>query len=148
MNSKKSTAKHANLWQSTVSAVNGFVDAIRTEHKVRQVLAAMICVVAVCIVADVGYFQILMVIFSWVICFICEMFNTALEKALDYSSKTEYHPLVRQGKDYAAACTFVSIVFASLLALFVLWDRVFDGGGGIERIQEPLPWEAPAAGEG
>src|SRR3990167_5553039 len=112
------------LWKSTVTAAKGFIFAIRTEKKVRQVVIAMACVVTVCIIADVGYFQILMIIFSWVLALICEMFNTALEKALDYASGKEYHILIRQGKDYAAACTFVALVFALALALFVIIEAV------------------------
>ena len=87
-----------------------------------MVLAAA-AVTTVCIVANVGYFQILMVLFSWVVALICEIFNTALEKALDYASGKEYHPLIRDGKDYASACTFVALVFAGTLALFLLWNR-------------------------
>lgn len=115
-----------NLWNSTRTAVIGLFTAIRDETKIRQVLLAMASVVTVCVWADVGYFQILMIIFSWVLCLICEMFNTALEHALDYASGKEYHPLIRKGKDYAAACTFIAIVFASLLCLFVLGDRYFE----------------------
>ncbi len=115
---------NSSLWKSTVTAARGFFSAVWTEKKVRQVVIAMAAVVTVCMFADVGYFQILMVIFSWVLALICEMFNTALEKALDYASGKEYHILIRQGKDYAAACTFVALIFAGCLTLFVLSERV------------------------
>ena len=59
---------------------------------------------------------------SWVVSLICELFNTALEKAMDYTSGKEYHVLIRQGKDYAAACTFAALVFAGCLTLFVLYQ--------------------------
>ena len=123
MRKRNSTEKYNNLFESTVGAAGGFIDAIRTEKKIRQVFLAMVGITIICIVADVGYFQILMVIFSWVLSLICEMFNTALEKALDFACDKEYHPLIRQGKDYAAACTFVSLVFAISLTLWVLWGR-------------------------
>lgn len=118
-------SKNSTLWTSTVNAARGFVSAVRTEKKVRQVVITMTCVIIVCVIADIGYFQILMVMLSWLLSLICEMFNTALEKALDYASGKEYHVLIRQGKDYASACTFVAIVFASCLTLFVLGDRIF-----------------------
>ncbi len=128
MRNPNSTEQYKNLWESTVGAATGFFSAIRREKKIRQVFLSMTGVTTVCIVSDIGYFQILMVIFSWVLALICETFNTALEKALDYASGKEYHPLIRQGKDYAAACTFVALVFAISLSLFVLWDRYFEGG--------------------
>lgn len=120
-----STEKYRTLWQSTVGAANGFYQAVRDEKKIRQVFFAMVIATAVCSVFDVGYFQILMVIFSWIVSFICETFNTALEKALDFAAGNQYHELIRQGKDYASACTFVSLLFAGSLTLFVLWDRIF-----------------------
>lgn len=116
--------KNNTLLKSTITAATGFLHAVRTEKKIQQVVLAAVIVTALCILMKVGYFQILMVIFSWVIALICEMFNTAMEKALDYASNKEYHPLVRDGKDYASACTFIALVFAGMLALFVLWERV------------------------
>lgn len=116
--------KNRSLWTSTVNAAQGLFSAVRSEKKVRQVVIAMTASTAVCMVADVGYFQILMVVFSWVLSLICEMFNTAIEKALDYACGKSYHPLVRQGKDYAAACTFVALCFAGSLTLFVLWESL------------------------
>jgi len=113
------------LWASTLCAARGFVSAVRSEKKVRHVVIAATAVTAACVVADVGYFQILMIVFSWILALICEMFNTALEKALDYSGGKEWHPLIRDGKDYASACTFVSVLFASLLSISILWDRLF-----------------------
>ena len=124
MRAPNSTEQYHNLWESTVGAAKGFFSAIRHEKKIRQVFLALVVVTAICKTMDVGYFQILMVVFAWVLALICEMFNTALEKALDYASGKEYHPLIRQGKDYAAACTFIAIIFASFLTLFVLWERL------------------------
>ena len=125
MRKPNSTEKYRNLWESTQGAAMGFYNALRAEEKVRQVFFWMVTVMVICMVADVGYFQILMVIFSWVIVLICEIFNTALEKVLDYTAGKEFHPLVRDGKDYAAACTFISILFAGSLCAFLIWDRLF-----------------------
>ena len=124
MRKPHSTEKCRTLWDSAACAGRGFLYAVLTEDKVRLVAIFTVFLTAGCFFADVGYFQILMVVFAWVLALICEMFNTALEKALDYASGKEYHPLIRQGKDYAAACTFIAIIFASFLTLFVLWERL------------------------
>lgn len=123
MRDPNSTEKYKNIIESTIGAACGLFYAIRTEAKIRDVFICLIAATAICAVADIGYFQILIVIFSWVLALICEMFNTALEKALDYTSGLKFHPLIRQGKDYAAACTFVALVFAVSLTAFVLWER-------------------------
>ena len=123
MRDPNSTEKYKNIVESTIGAARGLWQAIRTEHKIREVFVCLVIAIVICMIADVGYFQILIVTFSWVLSLICEMFNTALEKALDYTSGLQFHPLIRQGKDYAAACTFVALVFAVLLTAFVLWER-------------------------
>jgi diacylglycerol kinase len=125
MRDRKSTEKYRSFLESTIAAGCGLIDAIRREKKIRQVFVCLIVATITGAWADVGYFQILMVIFSWVVALICETFNTAIENALDYASGKEYHPLIKKGKDYAAACTFVSVTFAVLLSLFVLWDRYY-----------------------
>ena len=126
MRQPNSTEKYKNLWESTIAAAAGLFFAIRGEKKICQVFIALGFATTICALADIGYFQILMVIFSWVLSLICEILNTAMEKALDYTSGREYHPLIRQSKDYAAACTFVALTFSVLLTAFVLWDR-FNG---------------------
>lgn len=123
--SAEKTGKNHSLLSSSRTAIIGFLTAVRTEKKVRQVLLAMTIATVLCVMTDVGYFQILMVIFSWVLVLICEIFNTALEKVLDYAAGKEYHPLVRDAKDYAAACTFISILFAGSLSVFLIFDRLF-----------------------
>ncbi len=123
MRKPNSTAPYKNLFESTVGAASGLIYALCTEKKILQVFLLMVGVTIICMIADVGYFQILMIIFSWVLALICEMFNTALEKALDYASGKEFHLLIKQGKDYAGACTFVALVFAGSLAIFVLSER-------------------------
>ena len=127
MRKPHSTEKCRTLWDSTSCAGRGFLYAVLTEDKVRLVVIFTVLLTTGCFFADVGYFQILMVVFAWVLALICEMFNTALEKALDYASGKEYHPLIRQGKDYAAACTFIAIIFASSLTIFVLYERLKPG---------------------
>lgn len=117
--------KNSSLVKSTITAASGLLHAIKTEKKIRQVIMTATATTAVCWVVNVGHLQILLVMLSWVIALICEMFNTALEKALDYASGKEYHPLVRAGKDYASACTFIALFFAIALALFVLIEATW-----------------------
>ena len=126
MRAPNSTEEYHNLWESSVGAAKGFFNAIRCEKKIRQVFIAVVTVTIICKIMDVGYFQILMVIFSGVVALICEILNTALEKAMDYACGKEFHPLIKQGKDYAAACTFVALIFGAALTVTVIWARYFE----------------------
>ncbi len=123
MRSPDSTDKCHTLWDSTVTAACGFANAVRHEKKVRHVFLAMLVLTAIAVFADVGYFQISMIIFAWMVALVCELFNTALEKVLDYASGKDIHPLIRQGKDYGSACTFVSILFAAGLTIAFIAAR-------------------------
>lgn len=125
MREKNSIKPYSNFWESSKGAFFGFVDALRMEKKIRQVAIALTVAVVLCMIADIGYFQILIVILSWLMALICEIFNTAIEKALDHSSGREFHPLVKQGKDYASACTFITITFAVVLTLILIFGRHF-----------------------
>ena len=133
MRAPNSTEQYNNLWESTIGAATGFFSAIRHEKKIRHVFIALVAVTILCKTMDVGYFQILMVVFSGVVALICEILNTALEKAMDYACGKEYHPLIKQGKDYAAACTFVALIFAASLTVIVIWARYFEEGATREK---------------
>jgi diacylglycerol kinase len=118
------TDKNANFFDSTLSAACGFWDAVRKESKVRQVVVASVLALSVAGWARPGLVLFIFTLGAWVLALICELFNTALEKGLDYACKSEIHPLIREGKDYAAACTFVSTLFAAGLTLFILYRRL------------------------
>ncbi len=62
MRKPNSTEKYSNLFESTMGAAGGLWDALRSEKKVRQVFLVTLVVTAVCVLADVGYFQIFMII--------------------------------------------------------------------------------------
>lgn len=126
MRSPDSTEKCHTLWDSAVTAVCGFGNAVRHEKKVRHVLLAMLVATVISVIADVGYFQISLLLVAWMLPLICELFNTALEKALDYTAGKEIHPLIRQGKDYGSACTFVALTFAIGLTLCAVVGRVYN----------------------
>ena len=46
--------------------------------------------------------------------------NETLEKAMDYASGKEFHPLIKLGKDYAAGSVFLLSVLATFVSLFIL----------------------------
>ena len=79
--------------------------------------------------AKASRMEILLVLFAWVQVIVGEIFNTSLEKAMDYASGREFHPLIKLGKDYAAGSVFVLSILASCISLFVLGARFFSWRG-------------------
>ena len=85
MRKPNSIEKFHTLWDSTKNAAYGLIDAVRSEKKVRQVVVAMAIAGGVAVAANVGFFETVFVLFAWNLALICEIFNHALEKAVDFS---------------------------------------------------------------
>ena len=50
-----------------------------------------------------------------------EMLNSAIERAVDYTSK-ETHPLAKQAKDMASAAVAISAIAVGVMWLVLLYD--------------------------
>lgn len=83
-----------------------------------------------------GFLSILMGIyfhlspFEWIVLFLTialvigsELFNTALEKAVDLASP-EIHPLAKKAKDAAAAAVFIFSIVAAVIGLFLFLPKI------------------------
>ena len=117
--------KNPTFLKSTLVAARGFVTVFNSERKIRLACVVMLIFVALAVWTKTSYTNTLLILFAWTQVVVGEIFNTSLEKAMDYSSGREFHPLIKRGKDYAAASVFVLSVFASAVSLFVLGRRYF-----------------------
>ena len=125
MKDSKETGKNPTFWRSTVIAAGGFVSVCKHERKVRLAWVVTFIAVVLAIWAKVTYLETLFIFFAWIQVIVGEIFNTSLEKAMDYASGKEFHPLIKRGKDYAAASVFVLSVLASIISVFILGSKYF-----------------------
>ena len=102
-------------------AYRGLVYAVRTQRNMRiHVIIATLVLVASLLV-DVGKLELAVLVLVILLVLITEMFNTALEFAVDLATK-EYHPLAKLAKDVSAGAVLVSSVGAVLVGYLILAD--------------------------
>ena len=92
----------------------------RNEWKIRFAFFIGILALAAAIWLRVSYLEKLFILAVWIQVIVGEIFNTSLEKAMDYSSGKSFHPLIQRGKDYAAASVFVLSCLATFITVFIL----------------------------
>lgn len=122
---KSLAEKNPTFWKSTLIAAKGFVEVFKSERKIRLAFAVVFIFLALAIWLKTSYLETLFILFLWIQVIVGEIFNTSLEKAMDYASGKEFHPLIKRGKDYAAASVFVLSVVASVVSLFILGTKIF-----------------------
>jgi|GEM_PF-1443186 len=116
--------KNSSMMRSIKVASLGFLLALRSEKSVRRIFICGASAVLICVFLGAGYLETTFLAFAWMICMTFEIFNTALEKAMDYACGKEYHPLIKKGKDFAGASVFIASSFALVLSLVIILNSV------------------------
>ena len=104
-------------------AYRGLIYAVRTQRNMRVhvVIAALVLVGS--LLVGVSKLELAGLVFVILLVFITELFNTALEFAIDLVTK-EYHPLAKLAKDISAGAVLVSSVGAVLVGYLILADNL------------------------
>ncbi len=121
----KNIGKNPTFLKSTLIAADGFKQVVKNESKIRLAFGVVAVCVGLAIWLKASYIETVLLLYAWIQVIVGEIFNTSLEKAMDYASDKAYHPLIKLGKDYAAASVFVLSVLASLLSLFILGTHFY-----------------------
>ena len=109
--------------RSFEQAYRGLVYAVRTQRNMRiHVIIATLVLVASLLVG-VRKLELAVLVLVILLVLITEMFNTALEFAVDLATK-EYHPLAKLAKDVSAGAVLVSSVGAVLVGYLILADNL------------------------
>ncbi len=113
--------KNHSLLDSMTTAASGLREALQKEKSIRRILWFAVIVIGTAFYLQLPLLEMLLVLIVWSAVLTGEFLNTSLEKALDYSSDHEYHPLIRKGKDYAGASVFLmaSVAWIVTGALFI-----------------------------
>jgi len=116
--------KRKKFMRSMKDAVQGLLFVIRRERNMRFHLVAAVLVLAASLYFKIDRIELFFVLTAVFFVIIAEVFNTALEKAIDLFT-TEYHPLAKIIKDIAAGAVLCSAVFAVIVAWLVFWDKLW-----------------------
>lgn len=107
-----------NIKHSFKNAFEGIINTIKHEKNLKIHLIAMICVIIAGFIFKLSQIE-------WIICIImfglvisAEMFNTALEKTLDYIN-SEYDPKIKFIKDASAGAVLVLAITSVIIGLVI-----------------------------
>jgi diacylglycerol kinase (ATP) len=115
----------AGLVTSFNYAFEGIIYVVRTQRNMRVHFAVALAVLPVGVVLGVTRFELLALLLSVSFVLIAEMFNTALEKAIDVATNS-FDPLARVAKDVAAGAVLVAAVNATFVGYLVFAERLRD----------------------
>jgi len=102
-------------------AYRGLVYAVRTQRNMRIHVVISVLVLVASLLVGVSKLELAILVLVILLVFITEMFNTAMEFAVDLVTK-EYHPLAKLAKDISAGAVLVSSVGAVLVGYLILAD--------------------------
>ena len=104
-------------------AWSGIKSLLRTEHNSRIHLAFTIIVVVLGIVLKISRFEFITLFIVMALVWICEIFNTCVEKTMDFIS-LEQHPQIKLVKDLAAAAVLIMAITAVIVGCFIFIPKL------------------------
>ena len=112
--------------KSFTFAFSGIAAMLRTQHNAWIHLAATIVAIASGFWFAIERGEWVWLIVAIVAVWTAEALNTAFELLCDVASP-EFHPLVKQAKDVAAAAVLIAAAGATVIGLMVFLPRLFPG---------------------
>ncbi|HZY66199.1 MAG: diacylglycerol kinase [Actinomycetota bacterium] len=134
---KKDKKPQQNVAQSFNHAYRGMVYAVRTQRNMRFHVVASLVVLVVSLLTGVSKLELAALVLAIMIVFVTEMFNTAMEFAVDLVTD-EYHVLAKLAKDVGAGTVLVSSIGALMVGYLVLADDL--GPFTLETVQSVRRW--------
>lgn len=104
--------------ESLRCALEGMAYCIRTQRNMRIHCGFAVIVLIFGMIMNISRFEAIIIIMVISMVFICEIFNTAIEKAVDTSTQ-EYHPIAKIAKDVAAGAVLVSAINAVIVGCLI-----------------------------
>lgn len=124
---------------SVNAALEGVVHALQRERNMRIHFIVGFTVVIAGIYMNFSATQLILLFFAVTFVLVAEMFNTAIEHAIDLVND-EYHPLAKISKDIAAGAVFVSAVNALITAYLLFVKPVtWEGARFFGKVKQS-PW--------
>lgn len=111
------------LLESFNHAINGVVDAARTQRNMKIHIIASIAVLLACFFFNISKAEFLAIAITITMVISAELVNTAVEAAVDLNTNY-YHPLAKVAKNTAAGAVLVTAINALLVGYIVFWDKL------------------------
>lgn len=114
-------SRQRTLLQSFNWAIEGVVFALRTQRNMKIHFAAAFVVLVASLFADLTRVELIAILFAIAMVIVAELFNTAIEVAVDLATNGQESELAKIAKDVAAAGVLISAlnsVFVGFLVFF------------------------------
>lgn len=121
--------KNRHFCSSLKYAVEGLVTAYHEERNLRFHVGSVILVVIMGCLFHVSVNEWIWLLLSIFFVLASEVWNTAIENAVDLASNYEKHPLAKKAKDTAAGGVLLAAVFSMIVGAIVfvpkIWQLLF-----------------------
>jgi len=105
-------------------AWDGLKAVFRTEHNTWIHLALTFVAIILGFILKISNGEFLAIIIAMTMVWVAEIFNTAIEKAMDFISK-EKHPQIKLVKDLAAAAVLITAISAVIVGAIIFIPKFF-----------------------
>lgn len=104
-------------------AISGFIYAVRTQRNMKIHMVAAILVILFSLFTNITKVELLVLFVSITMVMSAELFNTAIECAID-ATTNHYHPLAKIAKNASAAAVLLTAVNALAVGYFIFWEEI------------------------
>jgi len=115
--------REGSLARSFNSAIEGIVQAFRTQRNVKIHFIITLLVLIASVFLSITKTELILLLVTVSLVLVAEMVNTSLEIVLDLVVE-RYHPLARVAKDVAAGAVLFSALNAILVGYLIFFDRL------------------------
>lgn len=115
--------RNRNLLESFNRAFEGIIHVFRTQRNMKLHFLAGFLVLLISLWIPLSKIEVLLLFVTIALVLMAEMFNTAIEVAIDLITK-EYHPLAAIAKNVAAGAVLVAAINAVVVGYLVFFPRL------------------------
>lgn len=115
--------KNKNFIDAWKKAVSGIWYAIKTQRNIKVQLCIAVVVIICAIIFKLNITECMFLTFATMLVIITEMVNTAIEEAVNLSTK-EFHPIAKIAKDVAAGAVVLAALNAVIIAIFIFASKI------------------------
>ena len=105
-------------------AWDGLKAVFRTEHNTWIHLSLTFVAIILGFILKISKGEFLAIIIAMTMVWVAEIFNTAIEKTMDFISK-EKHPQIKLVKDLAAAAVLITAMSAVIVGAIIFLPKIF-----------------------
>ncbi|MDR1774432.1 MAG: diacylglycerol kinase [Clostridioides sp.] len=126
----KPDRRHKGILPAFNDAINGILYTFKFERNMKIHYLGSALVLIVSLFLNLSKIEMIILFGSISLVVVAEMFNTAMEKAVDLVTE-EYHPLAKIAKDVAAGAVLVSALNSVVVGYILFYDKLTDLSGAL-----------------